>query len=74
MAKIRNTKPKPAPVKSLPPAGATADEPPFHKGDRVQHPQFGKGKVMSVEADKVTIAFDKPAGTKVVIESYVKPG
>lgn len=38
----------------------------------VGHSTFGVGKVVSVEGDKVTVRF-QTAGTKIVLESYIKP-
>ncbi|HZH28129.1 MAG TPA: UvrD-helicase domain-containing protein [Azospirillaceae bacterium] len=44
----------------------------FAVGDRVFHQKFGYGTVATVEEDKLEIAFDV-AGTKKVIDSFVKP-
>ena len=41
-------------------------------GAPVGHSTFGVGKVASVEGDKVTVRF-QTAGTKIVLESYIKP-
>lgn len=43
----------------------------FAVGDRVFHMKFGNGNVVSIEANKLTIAFDK-AGEKRVLDSFVK--
>jgi DNA helicase-2/ATP-dependent DNA helicase PcrA len=40
-------------------------------GDRVFHVKFGYGRVMQVEGNKLTVAFDK-AGEKKVIDSFVE--
>jgi DNA helicase-2/ATP-dependent DNA helicase PcrA len=45
----------------------------FALGDRVFHLKFGYGEVMSIEGNKLTIDFEK-AGTKKVLESFVKRG
>ncbi len=42
-------------------------------GDRVFHLKFGYGEVISIEGNKLTIDFEK-AGTKKVLESFVKKG
>jgi DNA helicase-2/ATP-dependent DNA helicase PcrA len=42
-------------------------------GDRVFHLKFGYGEVIGIEGNKLTIDFDK-AGTKKVLESFVKKG
>jgi DNA helicase-2/ATP-dependent DNA helicase PcrA len=41
-------------------------------GQRVFHEKFGYGKVLTVEGNKLEIAFEK-AGTKKVIDSFVAP-
>jgi Protein of unknown function (DUF3553) len=43
----------------------------FKAGYPIDHPQFGRGTVVTVDGDKLTIRF-KAAGTKVVLEGYVK--
>lgn len=45
----------------------------FSLGDRVFHLKFGYGEVISIEGNKLTIDFEK-AGTKKVLESFVKKG
>jgi DNA helicase II / ATP-dependent DNA helicase PcrA len=45
----------------------------YSLGDRVFHLKFGYGEVMSIEGNKLTIDFEK-AGTKKVLESFVKHG
>ena len=42
----------------------------FSDGDRVFHQKFGNGNVISVEGDKLAIAFDM-AGEKRVVASFV---
>ena len=42
-----------------------------HIGDRVFHQKFGYGQVLSVDGDRLQVAFDK-AGTKKVIDSFVE--
>ncbi|WP_149140511.1 ATP-dependent helicase [Gemmobacter caeruleus] len=41
-------------------------------GDRVFHQKFGYGRIVSIEGDKLEVAFDK-AGVKHVVASYVTP-
>jgi DNA helicase-2/ATP-dependent DNA helicase PcrA len=41
-------------------------------GQRIFHEKFGYGRVLTVEGNKLEIAFDK-AGTKKVIDSFVAP-
>ena len=43
----------------------------YSPGDRVFHLKFGNGNVVSVEGDKLTIAFDK-AGEKKLVASFVE--
>jgi DNA helicase-2/ATP-dependent DNA helicase PcrA len=45
----------------------------FALGDRVFHLKFGYGEVITIEGNKLTIDFEK-AGTKKVLESFVKKG
>jgi DNA helicase-2/ATP-dependent DNA helicase PcrA len=45
----------------------------YNTGDRVFHLKFGYGEVLNVEGNKLTIDFEK-AGTKKVLESFVKKG
>jgi DNA helicase-2/ATP-dependent DNA helicase PcrA len=52
---------------------ATSAASDFARGDRVFHQKFGYGKVMGVEGNKLTVAFDK-AGEKKVIDSFVEKG
>ena len=40
-------------------------------GERVFHQKFGYGQVLSVDGNKLTVAFDK-AGEKRVVDSYVE--
>lgn len=40
-------------------------------GDRVFHQKFGNGRVLHVEGNKLTIAFDR-AGEKKVVDSFVE--
>ncbi|XDZ66264.1 ATP-dependent helicase [Alphaproteobacteria bacterium LSUCC0684] len=61
----------------LAPARAPAEHSPglvgasaFQPGDRVFHQKFGNGDVMSVDGDKLSIAFDK-AGDKKVVAGFV---
>ena len=57
-------------------AYAVADRPkpatPFAAGDRVFHQKFGYGRVVTIDADKLTVDFDH-SGEKKVIDSFVKP-
>ncbi len=50
---------------------STAEEHGFRPGDRCFHLKFGMGRVVAVEGDKLTIAFDK-AGEKKVIAAFVE--
>ena len=43
----------------------------YRSGDRVFHQKFGYGQVLSVDGDRLQVAFDK-AGTKKVIDSFVE--
>ena len=53
-------------------AGALPAEPlPFNAGEAVRHRSFGPGEVVSVEGDKVTVAF-AAAGEKVIQASYLE--
>ena len=45
----------------------------YRSGDRVFHQKFGYGQVLSVDGDRLQVAFDK-AGTKKVIDSFVEAG
>jgi DNA helicase-2/ATP-dependent DNA helicase PcrA len=51
-------------------ASATSN---FARGDRVFHMKFGYGKVIAVEGNKLTVAFEQ-AGEKKVIDSFVEKG
>ncbi len=42
------------------------------KGDRVFHQKFGYGRIVSIDANKLEIAFDK-AGLKKVLDNFVDP-
>lgn len=68
VVKTAKKKPKPA---AAPPVAPSPAPSLFAKGDPVQHSQFGKGTVSSVDAGKLTIAFEL-VGTKIVLESYLK--
>ncbi len=46
-------------------------EVPFTVGQRVFHQKFGYGEVLSVDGDKLDVAFDK-AGTKKIVHSFVQ--
>ena len=41
-------------------------------GNRVTHPTFGDGKVVSIDRDQLTIKF--ASAEKVILESFVKAG
>ena len=41
-------------------------------GDRVFHQKFGYGRILTVDGDKLEIAFDK-AGAKKIIDRFVQP-
>ena len=43
----------------------------FSMGDRVFHQKFGYGRVIKIDGNKLTIAFDK-AGEKKVVDSFVE--
>ena len=45
----------------------------FNTGQRVFHQKFGNGTVITVEGDKLEIAFDR-AGVKKVLENFVEKG
>ena len=67
-----------APAKSKSKKVPAAPPPPvvhvsaYSVGNRVTHPSFGDGKVMSIDRDQQTIQFGKYE--KVILESFVKPG
>ena len=67
-----------APAKSKSKKVPAAPPPPvvhvsaYSVGNRVTHPSFGDGKVMSIDRDQLTIQFGKDE--KVILESFVKPG
>ncbi len=61
-------KPAGAPVSTISSAIGAAGA--FRSGDRVFHEKFGYGRVVSVEGNKLDIAFDK-AGAKKIIDSFV---
>ena len=67
-----------APAKSRSKKVPAAPPPPvvhvsaYSVGNRVTHPSFGDGKVMSIDRDQLTIQFGK--NEKVILESFVKPG
>ncbi|QYU69945.1 hypothetical protein J4558_07430 [Leptolyngbya sp. 15MV] len=44
----------------------------YQRGDRVFHDKFGYGPIVSVDDDRLEIAFDK-ADTKRVLDRFVKP-
>ena len=44
----------------------------YNVGDRVFHQKFGYGRILTVDGDKLEIAFDK-AGTKKIIDRFVQP-
>jgi len=52
-------------------AKSTGTVSPFAIGDRVFHQKFGNGDVVSVEGNKLTVAFDK-AGEKRVVDNFVQ--
>jgi len=54
--------PKPRPARASP----------FKPGDRVFHEKFGSGSVLSVEDDRLEIAFDK-ADTRKIMDRFVEP-
>jgi DNA helicase II / ATP-dependent DNA helicase PcrA len=45
----------------------------YEVGTRVFHQKFGYGKILSVDANKLTVDFDK-AGEKRVIDTFVERG
>ena len=44
----------------------------FAQGDRIFHQKFGYGRIEAIDGNRLEIAFDK-AGTKKVIDSFVRP-
>ncbi|HEX2654410.1 MAG TPA: UvrD-helicase domain-containing protein [Xanthobacteraceae bacterium] len=52
-------------------AKSTGAQSQFSVGDRIFHVKFGYGDVVSVDGNKLTIAFDK-AGEKRVVDSFVE--
>ena len=53
-------------------AGNTPETSKYAVGDQVSHPMFGGGTVAALDADKLTIEFDKGV-TKQIIDYYVRP-
>ncbi len=53
-------------------AKSTGTNSEFSVSDRVFHQKFGYGRVVKVDGNKLTIAFDK-AGEKKVVDSFVHP-
>jgi ATP-dependent DNA helicase UvrD/PcrA len=52
-------------------ARSTGPSSPYAAGERVFHLKFGYGRVLSVEGNKLVVAFEK-AGTKRVVDSFVE--
>jgi DNA helicase-2/ATP-dependent DNA helicase PcrA len=50
----------------------TGDGPVFRAGERVRHDRFGTGTVLSVDGDKLGVAFDR-AGEKHIIARFLTP-
>ena len=44
----------------------------FSLGERVFHQKFGYGRIITIDGDKLEIAFEK-AGNKKVIGSFIEP-
>jgi DNA helicase II / ATP-dependent DNA helicase PcrA len=61
-----------APREGAPGGAGVGAEARFARGERVFHDKFGYGRVMAVDGDKLTIAFEK-AGEKRVIDRFVIP-
>lgn len=66
-AAVKKATAKIAPSK---PADA-ADKGIFSEGDQVNHPSFGKGKVVSIRDDKITVQFGKGV-TKEILASFLE--
>ena len=62
--------PKRTSAEILTAAPATLATSEFAIGDQVSHPTFGKGSVVSLRDDKLTIQFAN-AGTKEIVASFV---
>ena len=56
----------------VPTAGGEAKPGSHAAGARIFHRKFGYGRVVSVDGDKLEVAFDK-AGTKKIIDRFVQP-
>ena len=54
------------------PTGGEAGPASYATGDRIFHQKFGYGRILTVDGDKLEIAFDK-AGTKKIIDRFVQP-
>ena len=54
------------------PTGGEAGPAGYATGDRVFHQKFGYGRILTVDGDKLEIAFEK-AGTKKIIDRFVQP-
>jgi ATP-dependent DNA helicase UvrD/PcrA len=67
----RDTKRKPLVIEGELIAKSTGTVSTFAVGERVFHQKFGNGNVVTVDGNKLTIAFDK-AGEKRVVDSFVE--
>jgi hypothetical protein len=64
--------PKRAVAKAIPSEPAAAqDKDMFSEGDQVSHQSFGKGKVVSIRDDKITVQFGKGV-TKEILASFLQ--
>ena len=41
-----------------------------HLGDKIMHKTFGKGVVVDISQDKVTVAFKSPTGIKILLKDH----
>lgn len=46
------------------------DEKSVKVGDKIEHQKFGKGVVVSVSEDKITVAFKSPTGIKMLLKNH----
>jgi hypothetical protein len=64
---VKAPRAKKAPVEPPPPVVHVSA---YSVGNKVTHPTFGEGKVLSIERDQLTIKFAKDE--KIILESFVK--
>ena len=48
----------------------TKSEKEVRLGDKIEHKKFGKGVVVEISSDKVTVAFKSPIGIKILLKDH----